>query len=97
MKLKLLFQQYLKNCFLGHFCLKSIFKVLLLKLFLQHVDFQLKDFKPLFLRIQSKCGKIRTRITPNTDTFYAVPISKTVADRSFFYKEWELAKVQMRY
>ena len=24
------------------------------------------------LRIQSKCGKIRTRITPNTDTFYAV-------------------------
>ena len=24
------------------------------------------------LRIQSTCGKIRTRITPNTDTFYAV-------------------------
>ena len=24
------------------------------------------------LRIQSKYGKIRTRITPNTDTFYAV-------------------------
>ena len=24
------------------------------------------------LRIQSKCGKIRTRITPNTDTFHAV-------------------------
>ena len=24
------------------------------------------------LRIQSKCGKIRTRITPNTYTFYAV-------------------------
>ena len=24
------------------------------------------------LRIQSKCGKTRTRITPNTDTFYAV-------------------------
>ena len=24
------------------------------------------------LRIQSKCGKIRTKITPNTDTFYAV-------------------------
>ena len=22
------------------------------------------------LRIQSKCGKIRTRITPNADTFY---------------------------
>ena len=24
------------------------------------------------LRIQSECGKIRTRITPNTDTFYTV-------------------------
>ena len=24
------------------------------------------------LHIQSECGKIRTRITPNTDTFYAV-------------------------
>ena len=24
------------------------------------------------LRIQSKCGKIRTRITPNAATFYAV-------------------------
>ena len=24
------------------------------------------------LRIQSNCGKIRTRINPNTDTFYAV-------------------------
>ena len=29
------------------------------------------------LRIQSKCGKIWTRITPNTDTFYSV-----VADAS---------------
>ena len=24
------------------------------------------------LRIQSRCGKVRTRITPNTDTFHAV-------------------------
>ena len=28
------------------------------------------------LRIQSKCGKIRTRITPNTDTFYAVVLTE---------------------
>ena len=28
------------------------------------------------LRIQSECGKIRTRITPNTDTFHAVKLSK---------------------
>ena len=27
------------------------------------------------LRIQSECGKMRTRITPNTDTFYAVLFS----------------------
>ena len=27
---------------------------------------------PVCLRIQSECGKMRTRITPNTDTFYAV-------------------------
>ena len=26
----------------------------------------------VFLRIKFECGKIRTRITPNTDTFYAV-------------------------
>ena len=26
------------------------------------------------LCIQSKCGKIRTRITPNMDTFHAVPV-----------------------
>ena len=30
------------------------------------------------LRIQSECGKIRTRITPNTDTFHAVHIGKLV-------------------
>ena len=31
----------------------------------------------LNLRIQSKCGKIRTRKTPNTDTFHAVMLSLT--------------------
>ena len=31
----------------------------------------IKD-KSVSLGIQSKCGKMRTRITPNTDTFYAV-------------------------
>ena len=29
-------------------------------------------FPAVFLRIQSKCGKMRARATPNTDTFYAV-------------------------
>ena len=31
-----------------------------------------KERYGVFLRIESKCGKTRTRITPNTDTFYAV-------------------------
>ena len=34
------------------------------------------------LRIQSEYGKIRTRITPNTDTFYAVKILLTYTPRS---------------
>ena len=29
-------------------------------------------FGVTLIRIQTKCGKMRTRITPNTDTFYAV-------------------------
>ena len=29
------------------------------------------------LRIRSKCRKIRTRITPNTDTFYAVHLNES--------------------
>ena len=28
-------------------------------------------FEVILIRIQSECGKARTRITPNTDTFYA--------------------------
>ena len=29
-------------------------------------------FGVILIRIQSECGKMRTRITPNTDSFYAV-------------------------
>ena len=29
-------------------------------------------FGVVLIRIQSECGKMRTRITPNTDSFYAV-------------------------
>ena len=36
------------------------------------------------LRIQSECGKIRTRKTPNTDTFHAV-INET---NSYLQKNW---------
>ena len=32
------------------------------------------------LRIQSECGKMQTRITPNTDTFYVVQIILIMAN-----------------
>ena len=34
-----------------------------------------KFFWSVFFRIQSECGKIQTRKTPNTDTFRAVRIA----------------------
>ena len=34
-----------------------------------------RDRCSVSLRIQSECRKMRTRITPNTDTFHAVPLS----------------------
>ena len=37
------------------------------------------------LHIQSECGKIRTRITPNTDTFYAVIALCLVSNYFPFY------------
>ena len=40
------------------------------------------------LRIQFQCGKIRTRITPNTDTFYAVKVmlrKKHRHDRTIYF------------
>ena len=33
-------------------------------------------FEVILVRIQSECGKIRIRITPNTDTFYAATVFK---------------------
>ena len=61
---------YLKNLCIIH-CVKSV-----------HIRSYSGQYFPAFglnteryyvsLRIQSKCGKIRTRITPNTDSFYGV-------------------------
>ena len=36
----------------------------------------------LLVGIQSECGKICTRITPNTDTFHAVVVSKGFRSKS---------------
>ena len=55
----------------------SVFGVILVCI-IPHLDWILS------LRIQSRCGKIRTRITPNTGTFYAVILkieSSKVAQR----------------
>ena len=49
----------------------------------------------IFLRIQSECRKIRTRITPNTDNFYAVnmtdicilPSSLALEDMTLVFKK----------
>ena len=39
-------------------------------------------FRVILVRIQSKCGKIQTKITPETDIFYTVP---SIVE--FFHKE----------
>ena len=53
------------------------------------------------LRIQSECSKIRTRITPNTGTFYAVitlripyPLLKSKTGNNDFYPN---AMIQTKY
>ena len=38
-------------------------------------------FGVILVRIQSKCGKIRTRITPNIDNFYAVSNALSVTQK----------------
>ena len=42
----------------------------------------------LSLRIKSKCGKIRTRITPNTDTIYVVLTSGNFTIASKYLVSW---------
>ena len=50
----------------------SVFGVILLRIF-PHSDWILNTERyEVSLRIQSECRKMRTRITPNMDTFYAV-------------------------
>ena len=53
----------------------SVSGVILVHIF-PHLDWIRRDT----LRIQSECGKIRTRITLNTDTFYEVLIVRSEVD-----------------
>ena len=41
----------------------------------------------VFLRIQSECGKMRAKIIPDTDTFYAV---------KEFFKNMKMSKILLR-
>ena len=45
----------------------------------------------LSLRIQSECGKMRTRITPNTDTFCAV-LGRIKIDHELMYTSFPSSK-----
>ena len=66
LKNKLLFNQYLTD----KHCVKS---VRIRSYFSPHFPAGLNtDRYSVSLRIHSECGKIRIRITPNTDTFYVV-------------------------
>ena len=49
----------------------------------------MKSRQAVSLRIQSECGKIPTRITPNTDTSYAVLAFLLFSERSSIIDVWE--------
>ena len=50
----------------------SIFYLKMVSLiFLQYTAWKVSVFGVILVRIQAECGKIRTRITPNTDNFHA--------------------------
>ena len=45
------------------------------KPFLQNTEYKVSVFGVILVGIQSECGKMWTRITPNTDTFQAMESS----------------------
>ena len=51
----------------------------------------------VFLRIQYECGKIRARITPNTDTFYAIVSHGVWHGASRGRKKWKQANEDLFY
>ena len=69
-------------------------------------DANLSGFQHFSISQSSQCGKIRTRITPNTDTFYAVCstylrlllcmettkniINSSMASPGFLTMQWEI-------
>ena len=65
----------------------SVFWVILDRIF-PHSDWIRRDTPySVSLRIQSECGKMRTRITPNTDTFYEVVSFPSASGLQLFFKK----------
>ena len=73
----------------------SVFGVILVRVF-PHSNWVSLRIQSKSFRIKSECGKIRTRITPNTGNFYAVKVPKvTLAFLSFvkrFTFFWKTSK-----
>ena len=65
----------------------SVFGVILFHIF-PHSDWIQKD-APYLSVFSPKCGKMWTRITPNTDTFYAVKVCWTIS-RHYAYKDYHM-------
>ena len=54
-----------------------------------------KRYRVVSLRIQSECGKIRTRCTPNTDTFHEVIAYRKSKLLSDYFMKNDSAKQQL--
>ena len=48
----------------------------------------MRSISPYSVRMRENAGKMRTRITPNTDTFYAVAIIAFSISEYKFYQEY---------
>ena len=73
----------------------SVFGVILVRVFPHSNRVSLRIQSKSF-RIKSECGKIRTRITPNTGNFYAVKVPKVILAFLSFVKRftffWKTSK-----
>ena len=73
----------------------SVFGVILVRVF-PHSKWVSLRIQSKSFRIKSECGKIRTRITPNTGNFYAVKVPKVILAFLSFVKRftffWKTSK-----
>ena len=73
----------------------SVFGVILVRVF-PHSNWVSLRIQSKSFRIKSECGKIRTRITPNTGNFYAVKVPKVILAFLSFVKRftffWKTSK-----